>query len=203
MRTFFKIIGIIIIMGIASTAFYFLYWTKTPTYSLKMIEESVQTNDVETFEKYVDLDALCKKGFDDICEIRFEQNTINSFDYYFLYYDKKGLYKTKKIDSLKTRTENFIAGKTGGKTIVDSKNFSINKISIEKKADKMVLATIEFNDSPQGKIPTVTVKMVKLNNGIWQVKEITNWEDILSTLGEDQYEILTELPDKYEPKNTH
>ena len=199
MRSVFKIIGIIVmVFGIVSVAFYSLYWTKTPTYSLKMIEESVQTNDIQTFKKYVDLHTLCEKSFYDILEIRYKQETINPFAYFYLLETRP---KIRTVASLETRATNFIEGKSGGKTIVDSKDFFISKVSIEKKTDKMLLATIEFNDSPQGKLPIVTVKMVKLNDGRWQVKAITNWEDILSTLGEEQYEVLPEFPKHATYKN--
>lgn len=197
MRTIFKISAILIVLiSILSTAFYFIYWTKTPTYSLKMLEESVQTNNIKTFEKYFDLNVICEKSFDDILAIKKKNRTISILAYLFNPIDK-----IKAIGSLKTRTINFIKGQSGGHTITDSKDFSIKKVEIENKTDKMVLATIEFKDSPQGKIPTTIVKMVKLDNGIWQVKEIINWEDILSTLGEDQYWLFPEFP-KHNPKIT-
>ncbi len=61
-----KKIGIVVIVAIICVAaFYFLYWIKTPTYSLGLVREAVQKHDIEMFEKHVDLDTLYTKGFDE------------------------------------------------------------------------------------------------------------------------------------------
>lgn len=61
-----KKIGLGIVIAIlCAIAFYFLYWIKTPAYSLNIIRESVEKHDVATFEKHVDMDTLYTKAFDD------------------------------------------------------------------------------------------------------------------------------------------
>ena len=51
-----KKIGLGIVIAIlCAIAFYFLYWIKTPAYSLNIIRESVVKHDVATFEKLRDL----------------------------------------------------------------------------------------------------------------------------------------------------
>ena len=61
-----KKIGIGVIVAIlCAVAFYFLYWIKTPVYSLNIIKESIQKHDTTTFEKHVDMDTLYVKAFDD------------------------------------------------------------------------------------------------------------------------------------------
>ena len=54
-----KKIGIgIVIAVLCALAFYFLYWVKSPVYSLNIIKDSIQKHDVNTFEKHVDMDTL-------------------------------------------------------------------------------------------------------------------------------------------------
>ena len=54
-----KKIGLgLIILILCAIAYYFLYFIKTPAYSIKIIQESIQKHDVATFEKHVDLDTL-------------------------------------------------------------------------------------------------------------------------------------------------
>ena len=43
----------------------FLYWVRTPIYSINIIKEAVQKHDVATFERHVDMDTLYTKAFDD------------------------------------------------------------------------------------------------------------------------------------------
>lgn len=43
---------------------YFGYYTKTPTYSLQMIEEAIAAHDEQKFARYVDLDAIVDRSSD-------------------------------------------------------------------------------------------------------------------------------------------
>ena len=63
-KKIYKIIGLILLLILAGCAFYFFYWVKTPQYSLKLIQESVKSHDVVSFEKHVDTEALCTQALD-------------------------------------------------------------------------------------------------------------------------------------------
>ncbi|HWR44198.1 DUF2939 domain-containing protein, partial [Sporomusa sp.] len=45
---------------------YYFYWTKTPEYSLKIIQEAVQKHDLEKFKMHVDMDTLTSHAVDDL-----------------------------------------------------------------------------------------------------------------------------------------
>src|SRR5688572_8944683 len=44
------------------------YWTTTPGYALNAVIGSIREHDAQTFQKYVDVDAICSHAFDDILE---------------------------------------------------------------------------------------------------------------------------------------
>lgn len=50
-KKIYKIIGLIVLLILAGCAFYFFYWVKTPQYSLKLIQESVQNHDVVALKR--------------------------------------------------------------------------------------------------------------------------------------------------------
>lgn len=44
------------------------YWTTTPSYAVNSIVDSLKQHDVQTFEKYVDVDSVASHAFDDLLE---------------------------------------------------------------------------------------------------------------------------------------
>lgn len=50
---------------VIACCFYFLYWIKTPQYSLYEAYDAVKTHDVEKFDRYVDLDSVLGYAYDD------------------------------------------------------------------------------------------------------------------------------------------
>ena len=55
---FFLAIFLLLLATCGCGAWYFFYYTKTPEYGLEKIRMSFEKHDWQTFEKYVDLDAL-------------------------------------------------------------------------------------------------------------------------------------------------
>ena len=55
----------LLIAILGALAFYFFYWTKTPQYSITLIQQAVKNHNVDKFERYVDLDTLYGRAYDD------------------------------------------------------------------------------------------------------------------------------------------
>lgn len=55
-----------IFLGAAAAAFYFMYYIHTPTYSINALQRAIQSNNVDDFQRYVDLDAILQKGAADL-----------------------------------------------------------------------------------------------------------------------------------------
>lgn len=63
-----------ILLGAAAVAFYFMYYIKTPTYSVNAIQKAIQAGDVEAVEARVDLDSVLQKGCMDISELLYKDD---------------------------------------------------------------------------------------------------------------------------------
>lgn len=50
----------------------YVFWTRTPGYSLARIASSVEAHDVQAFEKHVDLETLLERAFDDVLSVAME-----------------------------------------------------------------------------------------------------------------------------------
>lgn len=53
---------------VIACCFYFLYWIRTPQYSLYEAYDAVKTHDVDKFKRYVDLDSVLGTAYDDYVE---------------------------------------------------------------------------------------------------------------------------------------
>ena len=60
---------VIVALGVASGGYwYFGHYTKTPAYSLRMIQEAIQAHDQKQFERYVDVDSIVDNASDALLE---------------------------------------------------------------------------------------------------------------------------------------
>ena len=57
---------------------YFMYYTKTPTYSLNLIREAVQKHDVQSFKQHVELDRVLSRAVDDYISSEIEMDSNNN-----------------------------------------------------------------------------------------------------------------------------
>lgn len=60
-RLIYPLFFVTAIFGLA-----YWYWTTTPTYALSQIVSAVKNSDIETFEKYVDLESISYRAIDDL-----------------------------------------------------------------------------------------------------------------------------------------
>lgn len=183
------VITVLLLLG-----FYFLYWIKTPVYSLNLVREAIQKHDVQTFEKHVDLDSVYNKVFDDTLlaqeKITGENITSNPFAFAILQAMKPGIVSIIKNETLseiqnqeQTPAENKSKNSMQAKLATDLKaksnfkNVEVKDVStIDKNGDTAIVA-IKLYNKKTDKDFDLKLKMTKLEDGSWKVKEITNWVD--------------------------
>lgn len=179
---------------VLSILFYFLYWIKTPNYSINIIRNSINNHDILKFEKHVDLDRVFNKAYDDsaIGIDKCEGGTVLT--------DPKGqlfmaLYKPQSIRAMKNEALEVIKGNTlaesAGRTdpekyvfnirqrlnIIEAKNIEVKNISLESEDSNFTLMSITIFNKKIDKDFKLIVKMEKLNDGSWKVVEIYNLVD--------------------------
>lgn len=175
---------------ICSMAFYFLYWVKTPAYSLNIIREAVQKHDVDTFERLVDLDSIFPKVFDDALIAQQEISGENFLDNAFataiiqgikpaaIAYFKRETIKLVKGEETPSGTgvpENDKDGLAKGmsKRLLRPAN-EIRDITTLSKGDGIASVLVKIYDKSVEGDYDVKLKMSQLEDGKWKIKEISN-----------------------------
>ena len=188
-------------------AFYFLYWTKTPAYSLNIIRESVEKHDVATFEKHVDMDTLYTKAFDDgvvaVDKIQGEGTLSNPMAVGFLQ-----MLKPPVVAALKNETIEYVKGEKENKAQSNNKaddfakgmknesgidNSKLKDITVVSKDNNEAIVALTLYNQKIDKNFDLKVKMTKLNDGTWKLKEITNLVEFLVEVDKAEKKKLVEL----------
>lgn len=205
-----KKFGIAIIAAIlCALAFYFLYWIKTPTYSLGIIRDSIQKHDVATFEKHVDLDALLNKGYDDafVAYDKIEGNNMmsNPFATGFIQMLKPtvvaGL-KEKALEAVKGEAETPQAKAPADDTERMTQDFkkksgindsTVSGASVVSQENNIAIVALKIHNKRLDKDFELKVKMAKLDDGTWKAKELANLVDFMVSIDKATKEKIAEL----------
>ena len=198
-----KMFGITMLsLAIIAIGWYFLYFTKTPEYSLNAVRESIAKHDVGTFKKHVDLDSLLGRGYDDViaaaiatdeklAKDNFSKNLIEGLAKMFkgmvvaegkdgiLRYVETGKWEK---DDAKQPTQQQKQNTPSAKNITEQTGLNdatFKGIAYTKQEGNTanVGAKVLLKDSNQEVI--IDAKLRKLSDGSWQVVEISNLKDII------------------------
>lgn len=193
---------------VCCVAFYFLYWVKTPTYSLKIIGEAAQKHDVATFERHVDLDTLYTKAFDDFIvaadKIEGEGTLSNPIAAALLQALKPAVVASLKADTLE-EIKGEKADENGKKNIaaqnmtarmkkrtgLERANFKGASV-ISSEGDTAIVA-LKVHNQKVDRDFALNVKMTKLDDGKWRLKEMTNLVDFVLSQHKAELEKLAEM----------
>ena len=206
-KKIYKIIGLILLLILAGCAFYFFYWVKTPQYSLKLIQESVENHDVVSFEKHVDTETLCTQALDAfLTQSMSETDKNNPF--------VQGLLQTIKptlVTALKDEFTEYV--RTGN---LDIKNPFENKkqtnqftkeenkvenyqrlqfkdINNVETNDNRATVDLLFYDTKTEKDFTIKIGMAKLEDGTWRVDSFIDLETFVNEFDKATKEKLAEI----------
>lgn len=192
---------------LCAIAFYFLYWVKTPAYSLKLLRDAVQKHDVDQVEAYVDWDTLLPKAFDDSItaygEISGEKLSDNPLAMGFVQAMKPQVVSAlkqgvttlikgnpEKDASQASQADQMAYGMT--KNIVHNP-ITVKDISTISKEGKEALVAVKLQDKKLEGEYTVKLKMAQKDDGKWRIKEINNLTDVLLTMDKLTKEKLAKL----------
>ena len=207
-----KTIALISILGliILGLGWYFLYFIKTPVYSLNIVREAVAQHDVNKFNKHVDIDSILNKGFDDavIAMVDSDKKTdVNTKTF------AKGLaqmFKAPVIGMAKEAINRYVengkwqedadketdnnSSKTPIKAVgvnpdgfadkIGLKESKIKDIAYTKTDGDIAIVGIKIFDEKINKDFIAEIKMKKLNDGTWQIIEFANLKEYITTIKE-------------------
>lgn len=217
-----KLISIItLICIIATSAWYFVYYTKTPEYSLGLIKESVEKHDVAKFNKHVDLDSILSRGYDDLFSAMIESDKsmssqgknflagfaqmfkatfINGFKDNIKRYVETGSWEEKQSqdDTSKNAQSNKSPDKISSSTS-NLKKSDFKGIAYTKKDGKVATIGLKLYDKDINKESVLDVKMRELDDGTWQVAELANLKEYILSIENEKNEQLRKYISDIQP----
>ena len=198
-------LGAALVLAIVAIAgWWFLYYTKTPTYSLGLVKTAINQHDIETFKKHVDLDTFMDSAIDDFInsDDKVAEMKDNPFASGLLQMLKPTLidYSKKKIYALVEKgTDEGVQNQPkneGANDIANNMPSVSNKSFIgvgeTKKNGKTATVELKVNDEEIGGEFTFVIAMRELNDGTWQVTKINNLTDYLKAVNEAHKKQLKE-----------
>lgn len=198
------IIGIAAIL-LVTAGWYFLYWVKTPSYSLGLIKTAVAQHDLAAFQKHVDTDTLIGSVYDDAMGYYMEKDGMNNP----LTMGFVSAMKPALVGQLKTEIETYVQtghseGTQDEKQKVDPKAENFTKRTGIKNASFVKIDKTEVNgqsasvyiivrDAAVEKDFTVQIGMEKLEDGTWKLNRVLNLKEYLAKYEEAKAAKLQEL----------
>lgn len=204
------IIGIILAVICCSTLYwYFGYHIKTPEYALKMINESIDKHDVNTFDKYVDRKKLLDGLSDVIIANIMQSDQRSTEDAAFALQEYSKIFKTAFTKNLDVALTSYLQnGKwaDNGQASTDDEttnymslleNAGLNEISfVDYKVvsvDKTAQTATVDVDVMQKEIDkpfTFEVLLAQQDDGHWMVEKINNFSDFLTMVNGERKKYL-------------
>lgn len=199
------IIAVLVAIVAIALGWYFLYFTKTPVYSLNLAREAVEKHDVNAFKKHVDVDSIIGSGYDDVVAMQLEDPEIKNNPL-------KGLaevmfqgLKPKIVPILSNEIYSAIAKqpessdqnarekqaademkeKTG---IKDLEFKSIGSATVDGNS---AVVPVTFNSKELNQDVTFNLAMKKLDDGTWQAVKINNFKEFLALVEQHEKQAKT------------
>lgn len=193
----------VLVVVCGGMAWYFMYYTKTPTYSLYLIRDAVQKHDVQTFKQHVDLDSVMSRLVDDYLSHKLKNDPeMKDNPFKGLAEGFVNVAKPAMVSVLKDKVIRAVEGdmpdnsqqptqaaeRKDNTAPVDNLNvpaIDYKGIAYEKKDGKIAIVGIKAVDPQLFDEFTFDIKMSELNDGKWQIVEVANVKEYFEKLDHD------------------
>ena len=200
-KTLFIVIPILIICVGAATGWYY-YNQKiisSPEYSLQKIKESIETHDVDNFEKHVDVEGVLYRLLTDLPTLINDQSNAGAFGFF----PEETIHFVNNMIEVQVKNTLQKTIKESVRTFIERGYFDkqlTRKGSIAKLIDIIPIDSIEMISinriEKEGKICKISTKayvekyekkmdvefMMRDKGAYWQIAEITNIKDLIDNI---------------------
>ena len=173
---------------------YFLYFTKTPVYSLNLAREAVEKHDVNAFKKHVDMDSIIGSSYDDVVAMQLEDPEIKNSPFRDLAEVMFQGLKPKIVPILSNEIYSAIAKQPENseqnareKQAADEmkektgvKDLEFKSIGSATVDGNSAVVPVTFNSQELNQDVTFNLAMKKLDDGTWQAVKINNFKEFLA-----------------------
>ncbi len=196
-------LGVVLVLLAAAGGYWYVdIYTKTPEYTLKMVQEAVSDHNKEKLDKYVAVDHLLDTASDDMLDGLIQAMVPATGDTREAVSNLSRMFKTPVVTSLRTAVMNYVeyGSWTNQKSDANSVNglvdadMIVNRIglpSVEfQKLDSMAvdkeegtaLAKVRVLQTDSNEEFVLDVELCQQQDGLWQVYEIVNFKDFIEKL---------------------
>ncbi len=194
---------ILIVCGIGG----YMYYKRTPAYSLQLIQDSVKDHNWEQFSRHVDTKSLADSAFDDIIEISLAEDTTMDAQTKALASNFAKLLKPTLTSLIESSVKEYVEtgefndlddSQDDNKKAKHSKTNPAENILKETNAEKLKFTGIQStNKDDSGAIVAMglhdeslnadyelKIRMIQLEDGTWKMKKIENLKDFYNATQE-------------------
>lgn len=177
-------VAAVIIVGILTL---FAGISDAPKKSMAEIEKAVKNRDLETFEKYVNLQNFFSKGFDSYLTAHKgeEAGAMSAADAGFL-----SMFKSAIVEELITSAKQTVKkGETLSQSAVGNMggiaeefgiaSWNLKHVGSSKKRGKAAIVPVTIHDQQVDKDFVFEIELRKTDDSIWRVQEVANADDLI------------------------
>lgn len=196
MKKVILIISAFILLIILMTGGWFLYYTKTPTYSLGIIKTAIEQHDLETFKEHVDIDTLLNNAIDDLIandddigKNALANGVIKTFKPNMIEEFKKEIYASVEDTSINQKSSKNTSEAVKDSPLLKKKTFI--GFGNTSKDGKVATVEIKVNDEAIGDEFTFLINMREKKDGTWQVIKVSNLIEYIKKVQEKHKETVS------------
>lgn len=166
--------GVIVALLAGALGWYELYYTRTPQYAVKLIQQSVNKHDIMTFQEHTDLPKVVKKGYKDVRQAQWEAGTIPEYTE-----DDEDEYEKHTQELIHNGvltgdwTDSYKKSEPDKALLVDWTALKVKDIKPAANYGQDALVNLQL-DNPSVGTDQLVLHMSKNEKGDWQLVEITN-----------------------------
>ncbi len=196
-------LGVVLVLLAAAGGYWYVdIYTKTPEYTLKMVQEAVSDHNKEKLDKYVAVDHLLDTASDDMLDGLIQAMVPATGDTREAVSNLSRMFKTPVVTSLRTAVMNYVeyGSWTNQKSDDNSVNglvdadMIVNRIGLPSiefqkldsmavdKEDGTALAKVRVLQTDSNEEFVLDVELCQQQDGLWQVYEIVNFKDFIEKL---------------------
>ncbi|BAL82356.1 hypothetical protein SELR_06480 [Selenomonas ruminantium subsp. lactilytica TAM6421] len=185
----------------------YMYYKRTPAYSLQLIQDSVKEHNWEKFSRHVDTKSLADSAFDDIIEISLEEDTTMDAQTKALAANFAKLLKPTLTSLIESSVKEYVETgefkdlddkKDGGKKSKRQKENPAENLLKETNADKLKFTGVKstekdgtgtvvamgLHDESLNADYELKIRMIQLEDGTWKMNKIENLKDFYNATKE-------------------
>ena len=194
--------------------YYFVKSTKTPEYTLEVVQQSIAAHDKETFYEYVNIDEILETSYGAMIEGMTDSHQALTNDARDAIKSFTEMIKTPILVTLKATIDSYVG--TGNFIEEDSagvadilKRTGLNKTEFRgtgavelAQNDSQALADIKVYHPEIGREFTLKFVLTKTDGGIWKITGIKNFGDFTSQIVQSKRGKIYEYLSKYNEINS-